>query len=106
MGLAREAQPQDATGDAAAAGEEVVGRTQDAVDGGLASAVAVVEEVLGLGLVDGHHGEGKGVIGGHGLEADDTGGRLFGAGQDLGQLLGLQDPGHLYMRCISCGLVR
>ena len=81
------ADPAVAGDDAAAPGEQVVGGAQDAVDGGLARAVAVVEEVLGLGLVDGHDREGQRAVGGHGLQADDAGGRLLGAGEDLRELL-------------------
>ena len=35
-------------------GDEHVGRADDAVNGGLAGAVAIVEEMLGHGVVDGH----------------------------------------------------
>ena len=42
-----------------------VGRAQDAVDGALARAVAVVEEVLGLGLVDRDDREAERAVGGH-----------------------------------------
>ena len=39
------------------AGQQDVGGAQDAVDRALAGAVAVVEEVLGVGVVDGDHRE-------------------------------------------------
>ena len=54
---------------------------------GLAGAVAVVEQVLGQGLVDGHDRERERAVRGHRPEADDAGGGLLGAGQDLGQLV-------------------
>ena len=80
------ADPAIAGDDHLAAGEQDVGGPQDAVDGRLAGAVAVVEEVLGLGLVDGDDREAKRAVGGHRLEPDDAGGRLLGPGQDLRQL--------------------
>ena len=46
------ADPAVAGDDDVAAGDQDVRRPQDAVDGRLAGAVAVVEEVLGQGLVD------------------------------------------------------
>ena len=52
----------------------------------LARAVAVVEQVLGLGLVDRHDREAERAVGGHRLEADDAGGGLLGAGEDLRDL--------------------
>ena len=47
------AAPAVAADDDLPAGQQHVGRADDAVDGALAGAVAVVEEVLGLGVVDG-----------------------------------------------------
>jgi hypothetical protein len=58
-------------------------RAQDAIDRRLAGSVAVVEEVLGLGLVDRHDREAKCLVGGHGLEPDHPGGRFLCAGEDL-----------------------
>ena len=49
----------------------------------LAGPVAVVEEVLRLGLVDRHDREAEGVVGGHRLEPDDAGRRLLRARQHL-----------------------
>jgi len=51
------AAPAVSGGDDAFAGEQEVGGTDDAVDGGLSGAVSVVEEVLGGGVVDGDDGE-------------------------------------------------
>ena len=47
------AAPAVAAHDDLPAGQQQVGRADDAVDRALAGAVAVVEEVLGLGVVDG-----------------------------------------------------
>ena len=80
------ADPAVAGDDDLAAGDEDVGRPQDAVERALAGAVAVVEEVLGLGLVDRHDREAERAVGGHRLEPDDAGRGLLGAGEDLGDL--------------------
>ena len=66
------ADPAVAGDDDLAAGDEDVRRPQDAVERALAGPVAVVEEVLGLGLVDGHDREAEGAVGGHRLEPDDA----------------------------------
>ena len=66
------ADPAVAGHDAAATREQDVGRAQDAVEGGLARAVAVVEQVLRQRLVDGHDGERERAVGRHGPEADDA----------------------------------
>ena len=68
------------------AGDQDVGRPQDPVERGLARPIAVVEEMLGLGLVDCDHWELEGPIGGHCLESDHPCGGLFSPGQDLGEL--------------------
>ena len=67
-----------------AAGDEEVGRPDDAVDRRLPRPVAVVEQVLRLGLVDGDDREPKRTVGGHRLEPDDAGRRLLRAGEDIG----------------------
>ena len=59
--------------------QQDIGGADDAVDGGLAGAVAVIEEVLGHGIVDGDDREGQRAIGRHGAQADHAGGGLFGA---------------------------
>ena len=64
------------------AGHQAVGGPQDAVQGALAGAVAVVEEILGHGVVDRDDGVFQHPVLGHGLEADDAGGGLLGAGED------------------------
>ncbi len=67
--------------------EQHVRRPDDAVHGGLACAVAVVEEVLGHGVVDRDDREIQHPIRSHGAQADDAGGGLFGAADDFGQQL-------------------
>ncbi len=66
-----------------APGDEDVGRAQDPVERALAGPVAVVEEVLGLGLVDRDDREAERAVGGHRPQPDDPGRRLLGPGQDL-----------------------
>ena len=70
----------------ALARQQHVGGTDDAVEGGLARAVAVVEHVLGVGVVDGHDRVLERALGLHGPQPDDTGRGLLGAGQDLRHL--------------------
>ena len=71
-----------------AAGDEDVGGAQDPVERALAGPVAVVEEVLGLRLVDRDDREAEGAVGRHRLEPDDARRRLLGPGEDLGDLAG------------------
>ena len=71
-----------------AAGDEDVGGADDAVERALAGAVAVVEHVLGVGLVDGDDGEHEPALGLERLEADDAGGGLLGAADDVGRHVG------------------
>ena len=71
-----------------AAGEQTVGGADDAVERGLAGAVAVVEEVLGIGVVDSDDRVLERSVGGHGSEADDAGRGLLGAADDVGERLG------------------
>ena len=82
------AHPAVAGDDDLAAGDEDVRRPQDPVERALAGAVAVVEEVLGLGLVDRDDREAEGVVGGHRPQPDDAGRRLLGPGEDLRDLAG------------------
>ena len=88
------AHPSRPHGDAAAApavaaDDEVLARPEDvrgaghAVDRALAGAVAVVEQVLGVGLVDGDDRVSEGAVAGHALQADDAGRRLLGAADDV-----------------------
>ena len=71
-----------------AAGDEDVGGADHAVERALAGAVAVVEHVLGVGLVDGHDGEHEPALGLERLEADDAGRGLLGAADDVGGHVG------------------
>ena len=64
------------------AGDQAVGGADDAVQGGLPGAVAVVEHMLGHGLVDGDDGVLEHPVLLHGLEPDDPSGGLFGAADD------------------------
>ena len=64
--------------DHGAAGEQDVGRAQDAVERGLASAVAVVEGALRARLVDGEDRARQDVLGGHRTQPHETGDRLLG----------------------------
>ena len=75
--------PAVAADDEAPPGEQEVGGADDPVDRGLAGAVAVVEEVLGVGLVDRDDREGELALGLERLEPDDAGRRLLGAAEDL-----------------------
>ena len=75
-------------------GEQEVGGANDAVDGGLSGAVAVVEQVLGVGIVDRDDGITQHAFLRHGAQADDAGGGLFGAADHAVQrvvALGVQD---------------
>ncbi len=70
------------------AGPQDIGGPGDAVKGALAGAVAVIEEVLGLGVVDGDDRVFQRPGGGHGPETDDACRRLLGAADDFTQQLG------------------
>src|SRR5579864_856824 len=59
--------------------KQKVGRANDAIDGGLSSAVAIVEEVLGVGVVDGDNGILQHAFFRHSAQANDAGGGFFGA---------------------------
>jgi len=67
------------------ASQEHVGGTDDAIDGRLASAVAVVKEMLGHGVVDSHNREVQRPIGCHRAQADDAGGGFLGAAENAWQ---------------------
>jgi len=68
------------------AGQQHVGRADDAVERRLAGAVPVVEHVLGVGLVDGDDRVAQHAAVGHRLQPDDAGRGLFGAADDLRDL--------------------
>ena len=65
------------------AGDDKVGRAVDSVPDGLACAVAVVEEVLAGGVIDQHHRELQGFLAVEVLQAEDAGGGLFAAADDV-----------------------
>ena len=90
------AQPLGPHGDAAAApavaadhnvlaGDQHVGGADDAVHGALARAVAVIEQMLGQGIVDGDDREHQLAVCGHRPQADDAGGGFLGAADDAVQ---------------------
>ena len=92
------AAPAVAADDEHAAGQQHVGRADDAVERRLAGAVAVVEEMLGLRVVDGDHGEGEPALGLERAQADDAGRRLLGGGHHVGQRVvarGVHQPDHV-----------
>ena len=82
------AAPAVAADDEAATREQDVGRPQDAVEGRLAGAVAVVEKVLGVGLVDRHDRIPEHAVGLHRAQPDDAGRRLLRTGGDLAEQSG------------------
>ena len=59
--------------------QQEVGGANDAVERGLAGAVTVVEQVLGVGVVDRDDGKLQHAFFGHGAQADHAGGGFFGA---------------------------
>ena len=59
------------------AGQEDVGRPDDAVDRRLPGAVVVVEQMLRRRVVDGHDRHPQGAVGSHRLESDDARGCLL-----------------------------
>ena len=67
--------------------QQDVGGAHDAVDGRLAGAIAVIEEMLGLRIVHRDDREVQRPVGCHGAQADHAGGGLFGAADDVGQQL-------------------
>ena len=90
--------PAVAGDDEALAGEQDVRRADDAVDRRLARAVAVVEQVLRVRLVDGDDREAERAVRLERLEPDDAGRRLLGAGDDVAELLApvrVQDADHV-----------
>ena len=102
MPLARIATPRPtpavAGDDEELAGEEHVGRADDAVERGLTRAVAVVEEVLRLRLVDRDDREGELAVPLERLQPDHARGGLLGAGDHVAELLaagGVEDADHV-----------
>jgi hypothetical protein len=78
--------------------EQDVRRPDDPVDRRLAGAVAVVEEVLGLGVVHRDHREAERAVALQGLQPDHAGGRLFRGADDVAELLApvrMEDADHI-----------
>ena len=99
-GPRRDAAPDPAVAgdDEALAREQHVRRADDPVDRGLARAIAVVEQVLRLRVVDGDDREAERPVLLQSLQPDDPGRRLLGAGDDVAELLaagGVQDADHV-----------
>ena len=92
------ADPAVAGDDEGLAREQHVRRADDPVDRRLAGAVAVVEEVLRLRVVDRDDREAELALALERLQADDAGGRLLRAGDDVAELLAprrVQDADHV-----------
>ena len=92
------AAPAVAEHDHALAGDQDVGRADDAVERRLAGAVAVVEQVLGVRLVDRDDREAELALGLERPQPDHAGRRLLGAADHLGELvraLAVQDADHV-----------
>src|SRR5437763_594333 len=81
------AAPAVARHDPGGARDQDVGRAHDPVHGALAGAVAVVEEVLGLGVVDRDHRKAQHLVLLRGAEPDHARGGLLGAALDGGEKL-------------------
>src|SRR5690606_14832687 len=73
------AAPAVAGNDQNLAGEQDVRGTENAVQSRLASAVAVIEEVLRLGIIHGNDRELENLLVLHGSHPDNTGGGLLGS---------------------------
>src|SRR5208337_1389669 len=74
--------------------QQKVGGADDAVNGGLSGAIAVVEQVLGVGVVHRNDGKLEHAFLGHGTQANHAGSGLFGAADDAFErvgALGVQD---------------
>ena len=81
-----------------APGEQDVRGADDPVDRRLARAVAVVEQVLRLRVVDGDDREAELAVALERLQPDDAGRRLLGAGDDVAELLApgrVEDADHV-----------
>src|SRR6266849_5714101 len=74
--------------------EQHVGGANDAVNRRLASAVTVVEEVLGHGIVHGDDRILQRAVLGHGAQTNHAGGGLFRSGNHIGNEIGALRPQH------------
>src|ERR1019366_4836566 len=66
-------------------GEQEIRGADDAVNRRLPGAVAIVEQMLGVGVVDGHDGIAQHAFLRHGAQTNHAGGRLFGAANHVRQ---------------------
>ena len=88
-------------------GQQDIGGADDAVEGALARAVAIIEQMLGQRVVDRHDGVLQYAFLGHGAQADDAGGGLFGAAHDVRrQILPLGVQQRNQVRAVVHGDVR
>src|SRR5690606_7840361 len=71
------AAPPITANDKVLASQKNIGSADDAVDGALACAIAVVKEMLGHGIIHGDYRELERPLGGHGAQANHTSGCLF-----------------------------
>ena len=76
------------------ASEQHVGGANNSVNGGLAGAVAIVEEVFGHGVVHGDDRILQRAVLGHGAKTDHAGGGLFGSGDHVGDEVGALGQQH------------
>ena len=79
------AAPAIASHDDDASRQENVGRPYDAVDGALARAIAIVEEVFGGAVINGDHGKAQSAVIRHRAQANDAGGGFLCAAHDFVQ---------------------
>src|SRR5215472_1030292 len=77
------AAPPIASDDEFLTGEKNVGGTNDAVESGLPGTVAIIEEMLGHGVVDGDDRVLERAVLGHGPKTNDAGSGFFGACDDV-----------------------
>ena len=68
---------------------EDVGGAQDTVERGLPRAVVVIEEVLGLVVVDGDHGDLQRPVAHHRMETEDARRRLLAPADEAGEEFGV-----------------
>ena len=79
------AAPTVAADDKVLAGQQHIGGADNAINGALPGAIAVVEEVLSLRIVDRHYREFQLALRGHRAQPDYTRRRLFGAADHIGE---------------------
>src|SRR6201999_4275210 len=75
-------------------GDQHVGGANNAVNRGLARAVAIVEEMLGHRIVHGDDRIFQGAVLGHGAQTNHAGGGFFGAGDHVSDQIGALGEQH------------